>query len=193
MEEQVLFKNTSKMDDEEISLFQSYALKKTILITSILFSLIFAGGGIGLCFVDLTMGIVLIVCGLVGGLILIPYGLKESVKKQNKVTLGDRKYLNTFEFFEDHIFVRSQATKDKQSNDYQEIASQKLFYQDLFKFVVYKQHLFIYINPRQSFILNFLGMTKGTIGEVIDLLKNKGVKFIDKSSVNTPDIGKKKN
>ncbi len=195
-EEKVLYRNTSRMNDEEISVFQNFALKKTTIVSSIVFSLIFVGLGVGLCFADLTIGITLIVCGILGGVVLLPYLMKESVKKQNKVILGDKKYLNTFEFYEDYIFVSSKATPNKESNDYEDIASQKLYYHEIFKVVVYKTYLFIYINKRQSFILSFRGMTKGTIGEVIEYLKGKAIKTIDKSSENSPDYqekGKRKN
>lgn len=192
MEDEVLFKNTSKMDDEEIALFQNFALKKSTMISSLIFTLCFVGVGIGLCFIDLTMGITLIVCGAVGGVVLLPYLTKESIKKQNKITLGDKKYLNTFEFMDDCVNVESQATTTKETNDYQPVATQKIFYRDIFKLVLYKEHLFLYINARQSFILNFKGMTKGTVGELVQLLKEKGIKVIDKSYVQTPSIGEGK-
>ena len=192
-EKNAIFKNTSKMDDEEISLFQNFVLKKTTFISSLVFSIIFIGGGVGMCFVDLTIGLALAICGVIGGIILLPYLMKESLKKQNKITLGDRKYLNTFEFCQDYIFITSQATSSPTANDYQEIASQKVFYKDLFKFVAYKEHLFIFINQKQSFIFDYRGMTKGTAGEVVEYLKAKGVKFVDKSSVQTPNLQNKKN
>lgn len=188
----VLFKNTSKMDDEEISIFQSYAIKKTMLISSILFSLIFVGIGIGTSFYDLTMGIVFIVCGLLGGFVLLPYLLKENVKKQNKITLGDKKYLNTFEFYDEYIFVESQATSSKETNDFQSVASQKVFYKDVYKVVTYREFLFIYLNSRQSLILNFKGMTLGTAGEVVEFLKGKSIKIIDKTKENVPNLDNKK-
>lgn len=191
-EKNAIFKNTSKMDDEEISLFQNFVLKKNTIISSLVFSIIFIGGGVGMCFVDLTIGLALAICGVIGGIILLPYLMKESLKKQNKITLGDRKYLNTFEFYEDHIFITSQATSSPTANDYQEIASQKVFYKDLFKFVAYKEHLFIFINQKQSFIFDYRGMTKGTAGEVVEFLKDKGVKFVDKSSEQTPNLQNKK-
>ncbi|MCI8554953.1 MAG: YcxB family protein [Clostridia bacterium] len=191
-EKNAIFKNTSKMDDEEISLFQNFVLKKNTIISSLVFSIIFIGGGVGMCFVDLTIGLALAICGVIGGIILLPYLMKESLKKQNKITLGDRKYLNTFEFYEDHIFITSQATSSPTANDYQEIASQKVFYKDLYKFVAYKEHLFIFINQKQSFIFDYRGMTKGTAGEVVEFLKAKGVKFVDKSSVQTPNLQNKK-
>ncbi len=191
-EKNAIFKNTSKMDDEEISLFQNFVLKKTTFISSLVFSIIFIGGGVRMCFVDLTIGLALAICGVIGGIILLPYLMKESLKKQNKITLGDRKYLNTFEFWQDYIFITSQATSSPTANDYQEIASQKVFYKDLFKFVAYKEHLFIFINQKQSFIFDYRGMTKGTAGEVVEFLKAKGVKFVDKSSVQTPNLQNKK-
>ncbi len=190
-EKEVKFKNTTKMDDEEISIFQSYALKKTTLISSILFSLLFVGAGIGISFIDLEMGIILIVCGLLGGFVLLPYLLKEILKKQNKTTLGDKKYLNTFEFCDEFILVESQASSSKETNDYQQVASQKIFYKDVFKVVIYKEFLFVYLNARQSLILNFKGMTLGTAGELVEFLKGKNIKFVDKSNENTPQIGNK--
>ncbi len=177
----VLFKNTSKMDAQEIAIFQSYAMKKVNLVSSLVFALIFAGIGAGACFWNLTCGIIVIVCGVLGGFVLLPYLMKESVKKQNAQNFGDKKYLNTFEFCDEYVQITSEASQlDK--NEYQQIASQKLFYADVFQAVLYRDHLFLYISPRQSFIVDYKGMTKGTIGETIDLIKNKGVKIIDKST-----------
>lgn len=191
-DEELKFKNTSKMDDEEISLFQNFALKKTTIISSIVFALIFAGLGVGLSFVDMTLGITLIVCGLLGGFVLLPYLMKESLKKQNKQNLGDKKYLNTFEFYESYILITSEANSSENKNEYQPIANQKLFYADIYKIVAYKEHLFIYINPHQSFILNYKGMTKGTAGEIIELAKEKNIKLIDKSYADLKTNQKKK-
>lgn len=179
--EEAKFKNTSKMDKEEISLFQSYALKKTNLMISIFFTLIFVGIGVGVSFIELTFGIITIVCGVAGGFFLLPYMMKESVKKQNMQSLGDKKYLNTFSFFEEHVFITSEEGLPN-SNEYKEVASQSLSYQDVFQAVLYRDHLFLYIDPRQSFIISYKGMTKGTIGEVIDFLREKGVKIIDKTT-----------
>ena len=177
---EILFKNTSKMDMEEINLFQSTVLKKATLISSIVFALLFVGAGVGLSFVEMTIGIILIVCGLIGGFVLLPYLIKENQKKQNNQILGDKKYLNTYEFYSDRILISTQMSKDK-SNEYQNVASQTLFYQDIYNVKVFKERLFIFINPSQSFIFNFKGMTKGTAGEVIEFLKSKNVKVKDKS------------
>ena len=113
--------------------------------------------------------------------------MKENVQKQNNDNLGDRKYLNTFEFYENQINVATEATTSKQSNDYKQIATQTLRYEDLYQLVIYKNHLFLYINPSQSFILNFNGMTKGTYQELIELIKSKNVKTIDKSGQSVPE------
>ena len=178
-EKEILFKNTSKMDENEITLFQNYALKKRVWITSIIFALSFAALGGFLCIVSLTMGIIIIACGCVGGFVLLPYLMKESIKRQNNIILGDKKYLNTFEFFEDYVNITSEATSSKDSNDFAPVATQKLMYTDVFKCVIYKERLFIFIN--------FKGMTKNTIGELIEFLKGKGIKMIDKSNVPVPE------
>lgn len=184
--EELLYKNTSKMDEDEITLFQNYAMKKTTIISSATFTLFFVLLGIGLSFVILPMGIILIVCGCIGGLIFMPYLLKDSVKKQNTQNLGDRKYLNTFEFYENSVLVTTEATSSKETNDYKPIANQTINYNELYQLVVYKAHLFLFISPGQSFILSFKGMTKGTYQDVIDLIKSKGVKIIDKTNVADP-------
>ena len=185
--DEILFKNTSKMDENEITIFQNFALKKRVLITSILFATCFIAAGVGLCFVNLTMGIILIACGCVGGFVLLPYLMKESVKRQNNVILGEKKYLNTFEFYEDYVMISSEATSSKDSNDYHPVATQKLMYQDVFKCVIYRQRLFIFINAQQSFIVNFQGMTLHTIDELIEFLRGKGIKMVDKTKVPVPD------
>ena len=181
IKDELLFKNSSKMNEDEIQVFQKFALKKTIIIASICLILGFAIIGALVCFVELFLGITIIVAGVLGGAVLMPFLMKDSVKKQNTLTLGDRKYLNHFEFYNDYIFVTSEATTSKESNDYQEVASQKVFYNDLVQVVVYKTYLFIYINKAQSFVLNQRGMTKGTAGELVDFLKDKGLKMVDKA------------
>lgn len=173
---EILFKNTSKMDEEEITKFQNVVMKKRIVWFSIVFSLIFAGIGAGLSFVDLTFGIIIIVCGLLGGFVLFPYLMKEMQKKQNKSILSDKKYLNTYEFYQEFIAISTQSSENN-SNSYQQIAQQKLYYKDIYQVWVYNDRLFIFINPSQSFIFNFKGMTKGTAGEVVELFKTKGVKL----------------
>ena len=178
--EEIIFKNISKMDHEEISIFQNSVSKKKNLITSILFALIFAGLGVGLSFIDLTLGIIIIACGVIGGFLLVPYLLKESMKKLNKETLGDRKYLNTFEFYDDFFSVSTEASPLTEQN-FEVIGTQKIYYENLYKVLVYKERLFIFINSRQSFIFDFKGMTKGTAGEVIELFKSKNVKVKDDS------------
>lgn len=178
--EEALFKNTSKMDHEEISVFQNSVSKKANFTTSIIFTLIFVGAGVGLAFLDLTIGIIAIACGVLGGFVFLPYLLKENMKKVNKESLGDKKYLNTFEFYGDNFVVTSEASPlDEQK--FEVVGSQKIYYKDLHKVVVYQERLFIFINPRQSFIFNFKGMTKGTAGEVIELFKNNNVPVKDKS------------
>lgn len=177
--EELLFKNTSKMDSEEITLFQSAVMKKTIWITSIIFCLIFAGAGVGVSFLNMTLGIIIIICGLIGGFVLLSYLFKESQKKQNKELLGDKTYLNTYQFYGEYFEVNSQASSN--GKDYEDVGSQKVYYKDLYKVTIFRERLFIFINPRQSFIFSFKGMTKGTAGEVIELLKGKQVKIIDKS------------
>ena len=183
--DEVKFKNTSRMNGEEVGIFQGYAMKKTICLMSIFFTLIFGGIGVGLAFWDLTAGIICVACGLVGGVFLLPYLIKENQKKVTMQALGDRKYLNAFSFYDDCFITICEATQNLASNDYQEMGSQKIDYSSIFKTVIYKDRLFIFIDPQQSFILNFDGMTVGTIADLVEFLKSKDIKIVDNSSIDT--------
>ena len=91
-----LFKNTSKINEEELTKYQLKLLKKTIILFAAVVILISLGAGIPiLIFVNEFVGGAIIVLGALGGAVLLPYLLKDSVKKQNAKVLGDRKYLNT--------------------------------------------------------------------------------------------------
>lgn len=177
--QEALYKNTSKLDLQEIETFQKFAMKKNMILMSIIFALVFIGIGVGVSFFELTLGIVVIVCGALGGFVLLPFLMKDNMKKQNAKNYGDKKYLNTFDFCEDHVLVTSESATEG-SNDYKEIASQKLFYTDIYQGVLYRDHLFLYISAQQCFIVNYRGMTKGTIAELIDFLKTKSIKIVDK-------------
>ena len=178
--DEVLFKNTSRLNEEELLVFQNYALKKTIITMAIAIVAVFALAGVGLCFLELYLGITVIVAGLLGGVVLFPYMMKDSMKKQNKLMLGDKKYLNTFEFYNDYIIISNETTSSLTSNDYKEEAKSRVTYESLFRVDIYKTYIFIYINKAQSFVLNQRGMTKGVVDDLIQFLKSKGLKVIDK-------------
>ena len=178
--DEVLFKNTSRLNEEELLVFQNYALKKTIITMAIAIVAVFALAGVGLCFLELYLGITVIVAGLLGGVVLFPYMMKDSMKKQNKLMLGDKKYLNTFEFYNDYIIISNETTSSLTSNDYKEEANSRVTYESLFRVDIYKTYIFIYINKAQSFVLNQRGMTKGVVDDLIQFLKSKGLKVIDK-------------
>ena len=178
--DEVLFKNTSRLNEEELLVFQNYALKKTIITMAIAIVAVFALAGVGLCFIELYLGITVIVAGLLGGVVLFPYMMKDSMKKQNKLMLGDKKYLNTFEFYNDYMIISNEATSSLTSNDYKEEANSRVTYESLFRVDIYKTYIFIYINKAQSFVLNQRGMTKGVVDDLIQFLKSKGLKVIDK-------------
>ncbi|MBO5395148.1 MAG: hypothetical protein J6A28_04555 [Clostridia bacterium] len=182
--EEIKFKNTSKLNAEEISLFQGYAMKKTIWAMSIFFLAIFAALGVGLAFVNLTLGIILIACGVAGSLFFLPYLLRENQKRQNLQRLGSNKYLNTFTFYDSSIVVESEVANEM-DNRYHYVGQESVKYEDLFKVVTYKDRVFLFLNPAQSLIVNFNGMTTGTIADHVNFLKEKGITIIDKSHIDT--------
>ena len=173
----LLFYNTTKLTEEEITAFQTFAMKKDNLWASIFISLLSVGLGVGLIFVNTYVGVAIIIAGLLGGLVLFPYITKEQLKRQNLEMFKDGKYINTFEFYEDHLTVINTATNSE------EPISQEFKYDELYKFTLYKQYLFIFENKFQGFILAQTCMTKGTIGDLVDFLKSKNIPFEDRTSL----------
>lgn len=180
--EEIKFKNTSKLDAQELSLFQQCAMKKMIWASSIAFAVLFAGAGAAIAFWQLAAGVILVVCGIVGGFFFLPYLLKENQKKQNEAHLGKSKYLNTFSFYEDRIHVQSELTNGV-DNKFELAGEEVVRYEDILKVVTYKDRLFLFVDARQAFIVNFNSMTQGTISELIAFLKEKQLKFVDKTKV----------
>ena len=180
--EEVKFKNTSKLNAQELSLFQTYAMKRTTMAMTLFFLIIFGGAGAGLLFVNVTIGIILIVCGVGGGAFFLPYLLKENQKRENIEKLGKNCYLNTFSFKESFIEIESQVASEG-SKDYKPAGEEILYYKDIFKMVTYKDRLFLFVDQRQSYILHFNGMIKGGKDELIMFLKEKINKISDKTNI----------
>lgn len=176
MEEKLLFKNTSRLGKEEIDVFQNLAVKRTSLVTSLFILFICVGAGIGLYFVHMALGIGFIVAGVLGAIIM-PYVVKETVKKQNQEIFNfkDTKYLNSFEFYEDKIVVLNEIAK-ADSDTYEEKGKDIIKYSDIDHAVVYGIYIFIFINKYQSVILNQKGMTEGVAADLIEYMKSKGIK-----------------
>ena len=179
MDKEMLFKNTSKLDDKEIASFQTFAMKKVNLTASILFTTVFVAIGIGVSFIQIIYGLISLACGVIGGFVLLPYLMKESLKKHNEKNFDGRKYLNTYAFFDEYVTITSEQAMPG-SNEYKEIASKNLEYIDIYQVVLRDDHLYLYLDSYQAFILDYKGMTKGTATELIALLKEKCFKVINK-------------
>ncbi len=175
----LLFYNTTKLTEEEITAFQTFAMKKDNLWASIFISLLSVGLGVGLIFVNTYVGVAIIIAGLLGGLVLFPYITKEQLKRQNLEMFEDGKYINTFEFYEDYLKVTNIDGNKTEENS----ISQEFKYDELYKFTLFKQYLFIFENKFQGFILAQTCMTKGTIGDLVDFLKSKNIPFEDRTSL----------
>ena len=181
VEDVVLFQNTSKMNEDEIYVFQKYELKRSIIGAVAFVIGISLLIGIPMCFLNIYAGVAIIVAGIIAGGVLMPYLMKDSVKKQNMLLFGEQKHLNNFDFKENSVLIVSKSTKDKESNDYEEVAREELSYLEFSQVVVYKTYLFLYLDQKQSFVINQRGMTKGTAGELVEFLITKGIRVIDKS------------
>ena len=96
--------------------------------------------------------------------------------------LGDRKYLNTFEFYEDKMIIINSATDNFADNTYKEIARAEIPNANIYRILLDNIYIFIYLDKKQSLFLDQRGMTKGTAGELAEFLQNKGVKVIKKNN-----------
>ena len=172
--QECLFKNTSKMGENEVYEFQSFILKKMILTFSIIIAIVCLGVGVGLYFVASYLGIAIAVIGLLGAFVLFPYVMKESVKKNNQQLFNGKKYLNTFEFYDDRVVIVCEEA-DENSTEYTKKREETILYENLYKLELHEPYIFIYVDKVQSLLLNEKGMTKGVIADLIDFLKSKGI------------------
>ena len=95
------------------------------------------------------------------------------------------KYVNVFEFYDDHLKVTN--VDEDRDEDY----FQTFEYSTLYQFVEYQEFLFIYTSKNQCFLVLKTGMNKGTIAELIEFLKNKNIKYVDKKSLGEMKKNKK--
>lgn len=176
-EKELIFKNTTTLNESDITTFQLFALKKHTIFISAMITIVLVGLGVGLCFVNTYVGVAILIAGIVGGIIFFPYLSKEQIKRQNAVLFNGGKYVNVFDFYDDKMKVTN--VDEERDEDY----FQTFEYSTLYQVVDYQEFLFIYVNKNQSFLLLKTGMNKGTIAELIEFLKNKKIKYVDKKSL----------
>lgn len=184
-EKDIILKNTTSLNESDITSFQLFAQKKHTFIVATIITLVLVGLGVGLCFVNAYVGGAIIIAGIVGGIIFFPYLSKEQIKRQNAVLFNGGKYVNVFEFYDDHLKVTN--VDEDRDEDY----FQTFEYSTLYQFVEYQEFLFIYTSKNQCFLVLKTGMNKGTIAELIEFLKNKNIKYVDKKSLGEMKKNKK--
>lgn len=174
MEEKLLFKNTSKMGKEEMEVFQNFAIKKTAILASLTILSLCLCAAVGFYFVSLYLSIAIAVAGIIG-VFIMPVVIKKTVNNQNAHILQNKKYLNSFEFFEDKIKITNEVS-DENSNVYQRKAQDTLIYSDIHHVIVYGIYFYIFLNKYQSLILDQRGMTKGVFADLMEFFKSKNIK-----------------
>ncbi len=180
----LFFKNITTLNESDITSFQLFALKRHTIIVATIITILLCGLGAGLCFVNTYVGSAIIIAGIVGGVFFFPYLSREQIKKQNAVLFSGGKYVNEFDFYENHMKVTN--IDEEREEDYY----QTFEYQNIYKLVDFQDFIFIYVSKNQSFLILKTEMNKGTITELIDFLKNKNIKYVDKKSLG--EIKKKK-
>lgn len=174
MEEKVLFSNVSKLDENAVEKFNKVISKK-IIGYAILIVVAFSGliGGL-LCIANLFLGIATIGVGVVVGIPLITYLIKDTMKKDAHKLLGGNKYLVHFDFYENEVLLKAEACTEG-SKEYTPSGEDRMEYGEILKVIVSDTDIYIQ-RTGQANILDQRGMTKGTAGELIEFFKSKGIK-----------------
>ncbi len=174
---ELLYKNTTKLSEQAITSFQIFAMKKITWLIATLITVVFGGLGIGLCFVNTYIGVAVLIAGILGGVIFFPYLVRSQIKKQNELIFQGGINVNEFEFYENQLIVTN-IDKNSESDIFQ-----SYLYKDLNKIIEFADYVAIYINKNQSYLLDKRGMNKGTISEVLSLLKQNNIQYIDKQAL----------
>ena len=174
---ELLYKNTTKLSEQAITSFQIFAMKKITWLIATLITVVFGGIGIGLCFVNTYIGVAVLIAGILGGVIFFPYLVRSQLKKQNELIFQGGINVNEFEFYENQLIVTN-IDKNSESDIFQ-----SYLYKDLNKIIEFADYVAIYINKNQSYLLDKRGMNKGTISEVLSLLKQNNIQYIDKQAL----------
>lgn len=177
--EEFLYKNTTAINESDITNYQLFALKRRNILVSFMITVIICGIGIGLCFVEAYVGTAIIIAGIVGGVILFPYLSKEQIRRQNSVLFDGGKHVNIFEFYKEEIKVIN-VDENRGEDLYQTFS-----YNQIYKIDDFVEFLFIYVSKNQSFLMLKTGMNKGTISDLLEFLKSKDIKIEDKTSLGT--------
>lgn len=173
--EDVLFKNVSAMGEKESKALIKVSSKKSVITFGLFFPLLFVIFGVVFILLkDIDFAIIMFVAGAVFA-ILFPLLFLLSAKQANKQIIGGRRLLNTFEFKEDILVI---STEDLGAGITS--GTSNLLYKDILKCVLTNEYIFLFINARQSFILDVNGMVQGDTEGLIEFLKTKLQKFEDK-------------
>lgn len=179
--QEIKFKNTSRIDENTVLEMQKKITKKMSMMVAFLWSVLFVILGVALLFVNTFLGVSVITCGTVGSFTLVPFIVKDSTKKQTQKLFQGKKFLVTFEFYDDSLNVLSESSESGENNFIPE-NSIKVSYDEIKKCTQNDLYIYLFLNKSQSLILDKKGMLKGTADEIVSFLNEKGVK-IDKNTL----------
>lgn len=171
--EEVLFTNVTNLDAEKESKLTQKTAKKTIFLWSTLLFLVMAGAGAGLIFVNITLGVITIACGVLGGYVLLPYILKDGIKKGAQTKYGGQKYTYTYQFYSDRMEVSIVCDNNKDV-----IENEVVNYSDFLRVKVLTETVVVFTKQGMSFSFDFKAMKKGTIVDVLKFFKEKEINTI---------------
>ena len=174
-ENKVLFSNTSKLDKDSVARFNKVIGKKITGYAVVLIVAFCAVVGAMLMLVNLFLGITVVGVGVIVGAPLGAYLIKDNMKKESEKFLAGKKYLVHFEFCEENIRIKAEASNENESK-YSFSGEEILDYSMITKIVVSDTDLYLQRQGRAN-IIDQKGMTVGTAGELIEFLRAKGIKI----------------
>lgn len=175
MEEKLLFSNTSKLDQSVVEKFNK-TISKKIIGYAILLVTLFCGvvGGL-FCLLNLLfLGIAVIGTGVIVGIPLVAFLIKDAMKKASQKLMNGKKYLVHFEFYENELILKAEEANENEK-EYTFSGEDRINYAQILKIIVADTDVYIQ-RAGQANVLDQRGMTKGTAGELIEFLKSKGIK-----------------
>lgn len=181
MEEKLLFKNVSGVGEKEAKVMMKHALVKPMILSTVVCPLCFIVLGVLWVLIDQLSTAIWMFAFAVAFAVVFPIIIIIASKKQNKKVIDGRRLLNTYEFYDSHLYIMTQTLVVGETITN---GTSNVFYEKLFKVLVADDYIFIYANPQQCFLLDQKGMVEGEAEALINFLKSKIVKFKDKRKGN---------
>ncbi len=172
----VRYENTTNFSGKEVTSFTSFVTRPIFIKLAVALFVLFVGMGFYMFFVmdALVTAIIMWSLGVVS-VAVMPFTYKHTVLKgvRNNTMCSSSTYMNYK--FEDGGVKISTRKGDV------EVAMLALDYRHIVKILQVQHYLFIFVTDTQAYILDVNGMTSGKANNLIDFLKSKHIKYVNKN------------